>query len=81
MSSADAGEIRSRTASRRAWPVRLVALGSAPRSYLDRSTTPEERLGMVWTLTLEAWALSRRPMPSYTRASTPLRLRWRNPPV
>jgi hypothetical protein len=81
MSSADTGETRARVAARRAWPLRLVALGSAEQGSLDRSTTPEERLEMVWTLTLEAWALSRRPVPSYTRASSPLRLCRRDPPA
>jgi hypothetical protein len=74
MSSGDAPGTSSRAATRRTWPVRLVALGSAPRDRLDGSTTPEERLAMVWTLTLEAWALSGRPMPEYPRAASPVRL-------
>ena len=76
MSSGDAPEMPSRAASRRTWPVRLVALGAEPRDDLDRSTTPEERLAMVWSLTVEAWALSGRPMPAYPRSATPVRLCW-----
>ena len=66
----------SRAAARRTWPVRLVALGAEPRGDLDRSTTPEERLEMVWSLTVDAWALCGRPMPAYTRTATPIRLSW-----
>jgi hypothetical protein len=74
MSSGDAQGMPSRAASRRTWPVRLVALGSAPRDDIGRFTTPEERLAMVWTLTVEAWALAGRPMPAYPRTATPVRL-------
>jgi hypothetical protein len=74
MSSGDATGMRSRAASHRTWPVRLVALGSEPPDDIDRSTTPEERLAMVWSLTVEAWAVSGRPMPTYPRTATPVRL-------
>jgi hypothetical protein len=74
MPSRDAREASSRAAARRAWPVRLVALGAEAHASLDRSTSPEERLAMVWTLTVEAWALSGRPMPAYSRATTPVQL-------
>jgi hypothetical protein len=75
MSSDEAQGARSRAAARRRWPVRVVALGAEPGIPLDQSTTPEERLAMVWTLTVEAWAISGRPMPAYPRTATPLRLR------
>ncbi|HQR46017.1 MAG TPA: hypothetical protein PK598_08385 [Thermoanaerobaculia bacterium] len=42
---------------RRGWPVRKLRLGEEPRE--DRSIaamTPSERLGLVWPLTLNAWA-------------------------
>jgi hypothetical protein len=74
MSSGNPPGAPSRAGSRRAWPVRLVALGAEPRDHLERSTTPEERLAMAWTLTLEAWALSGRPIPAYPRAASPVRL-------
>jgi hypothetical protein len=54
--------------------VRLVALGSEPVDRVDRRTTPEERLAMVWTLTVEAWSLSGRPIPAYSRSATPMQL-------
>jgi hypothetical protein len=74
MSSGDGTGMPSRAASRRTWSVRLVALGSEPPDDVDRSTTPEERLAMVWSLTVEAWAVSGRPMPTYPRTGTPVRL-------
>jgi hypothetical protein len=74
MASGDARGTASRAAARRAWPVRLFALGLEPRDHLDRFTTPEERVAMVWTLTVEAWALAGRPIPAYSRAATPVRL-------
>lgn len=74
MARGDAPGTPPRAASRRSWPVRLVALGTEPQDHLDRSTTPEERLAMVWTLTVEAWTLAGRPMPAYPRTATPVRL-------
>jgi hypothetical protein len=74
MASGDSPGTASRAASRRTWPVRVVALRAEGRDHLDRSTTPEERLAMVWTLTVEAWALAGRPMPTYPRVATPVRL-------
>jgi hypothetical protein len=35
---------------------------------------PGERVAMVYELTLAAWALSGRPMPTYSRAEIPGRL-------
>jgi hypothetical protein len=36
--------------------------------------TPEESLSLVHELTLSAWALSGKPLPQYTRATTPIRI-------
>jgi hypothetical protein len=74
MSSGDAPGSASRAASRRTWPVRLFSTGADPRDDLEHSTTPEERLAMVWSLTVEAWELSGRRMPEYQRAAAPVRL-------
>ena len=74
MPSADASGTASRATSRRTWPVRVFTLGAEPRDALDHSTTPEERLAMVWSLTVEAWMLSGRPMPAYARTAAPVRL-------
>ena len=60
---------------RRDWPVRVYRLGAEPGDDLSGSTTPEQRLAMMWPLALEAWALSGQPQPDYTRAQTPILVR------
>lgn len=60
---------------RREWPVRVYRLGDEPRDDLRATTTAEGRLAMMWPLALEAWALSGRPLPSYSRAEAPVTLR------
>jgi len=67
------GKLSSRAARRRAWPIRTFRIGQEPGENLSRSTTPEERLEMMWDLTLEAWSLTGRPLPDYSRAETPVR--------
>jgi hypothetical protein len=62
-------------AGRSTWPVRRFELGHEPPDDLSATTTPEERLEMVWTLTLESWALSGREIPAYTRAEIPVTIR------
>ena len=39
---------------RSTYPTRLCRLGDEPREQDDN--TPAERIAMVWTLTLQAWA-------------------------
>lgn len=53
---------------------RVHPLGREPADDLLRRTTPAERLAMVWPLTLEAWSLTRRPLPDYEREETPVRV-------
>ena len=60
---------------RSSWPVRAYPLGAEPGDDLSGSTTPEERLAMMWPLTLEAWELAGRPLPAYTRTETPVSIR------
>jgi hypothetical protein len=67
-------------ADRRGWPVRVYPLGEEPSDDLSRTTSPEERLAMVWPLTLEAWSLSGREYPEYSRRDTPVTRRpWPGP--
>ena len=56
------------------WPVRRFPLGAEPGDDLSATTTPAERIAMVWTLTLEAWAVAGRPLPVYRRDETPVRV-------
>lgn len=68
----------SRAAGRRSWAVRKFWLGEEPEDCLDGSTSPEERLAMMWPLTLEAWSFAGRPLPKYSRREAPVR-RLRGP--
>jgi len=60
---------------RRTWPVRVYVLGEEPRDDLEQSTTAEERLAMVWALTLESWALAGWTLPTYSRYEIPISVR------
>ncbi len=61
--------------SREAWPVRRFRLGEELRDDLSLTTTVEERLEMVETLSVEAWTLTGKPFPSYARHEMPVSLR------
>jgi hypothetical protein len=56
------------------WPVRKFPMGTEPGDDLSATTTAEERIKMVWQLTLEAWSLAGLPLPTYTRGETPVRV-------
>ncbi len=62
----------ARRAERIHWPVRKFQLGAQPGEDLSRAGTAEERLEMMWPLALDAWALSGRPLPAYSRRETPV---------
>jgi len=55
--------------------VRRYRLGEEPGDDLSLTTTAEERLEMVETLSVEAWALTGKPFPSYARHEMPVVLR------
>ena len=55
--------------------MRVFRLGEEPGDDLSGSTTAEQRLAMVWPLTLEAWALAGLPIPTYARHETPISFR------
>lgn len=64
----------ARRLRRSTWPVRLFKLGEEPSDDLSAQTTPEERIGMVWSLTVDAYADSGMPEPT-PRAAWPVRVR------
>ena len=64
-------EERTRREARRHWPVTVHALGAEPP--LD-PTTPLQRVGMMWELVVQAWAIAGHPIPDYDRAHTPIRI-------
>lgn len=59
--------------SRQAWPIRKYRLGAEPSDDLSDSTTPAQRLEMMWPLALEAWTLTGKPLPDHARVQAPVR--------
>ena len=51
---------------------RVVPLSSPEAGDARMGGTQAERLAAVVALTLEAWRLARRPLPTYTRATMPV---------
>lgn len=62
---------QARRHARRNWPIAVHALGSEPP---PDSTTPLERVGMMWELVVQAYAVAGIPIPNYDRAHTPIRV-------
>lgn len=76
MGKRDSGEARRRRAAARGgWPVRVVALKAREGDDLSATTTVEQRVAMVWRLTLDAWASAGWSIPTYARGQAPGRLR------
>ncbi|MFO0601195.1 MAG: hypothetical protein U0228_38150 [Myxococcaceae bacterium] len=64
-----------RRLARAQWPIVKTTLADTSDAVdLRATTTMDERFAMVWRLTLDAWALSGKPMPSYTRATMPIHI-------
>jgi hypothetical protein len=73
-------ETRSERARARAsWPIHRTTL-EEERAPDVSGFTSSERVAMVWQLTLDAWATRGEPIPSYTRAEAPGRIRRREDP-
>ncbi len=72
--SSDEQTRSERAAARSDWPIRRYELGEEPSENLIATTTPEERLGMMWELALQAWSLTGRPLPEYERHEIPGRV-------
>ena len=68
-------EAERRHAARQNWPGLKTTLEQAKEADdLRATTTMEERLGMMWRLTLNAWAMSSQVLPTYTRMQMPGRV-------
>jgi hypothetical protein len=65
---------QARAAARSSWPIRRFRLGEEPSDDLSATTTAQQRLEMMWPLAVEAWSLTGRPIPDYSRDQTPYRL-------
>jgi hypothetical protein len=62
-----------RARARERWPVVRKRLEDVS-SELILDVPPAERVAMVWTLTLDAWAMSGEPIPDYRRDHAPGRV-------
>lgn len=62
-----------RARARAAWPGRVRDMTAAEDELVGG--TAAERIAMVWQLTLDAWAMSGRPLPTYARHEAPGRKR------
>jgi hypothetical protein len=60
-----------RRQTRAAWPIRKVALREETLTDARDASSVDERIALVWTLTLRQWAFAGRSLPSYSRASMP----------
>jgi hypothetical protein len=63
-----------RSRQRAHWPVRKLALRDEPLTDARDTSTIDERLALVWTLTRRQWAFAGREIPAYTRAEMPGRI-------
>ena len=70
MSEQDSAANRRRDA-RREWRVVKLAMSASSESPGDFS--PEMALASMWQLALDAWAMTGRPLPAYSRAETPVK--------
>lgn len=64
----------ARRLTRQSWPIRRYNLGDEPSDDLSETTSPGERLAMVWPLTVLSWRLASREIPAYERCDTPGRV-------
>jgi hypothetical protein len=65
---------RARAEARRNRPVRRFEVGLEPNDDLSGTTTAAERMGMVWRLSLDAWAMTGKQLPDYPREQIPGRV-------
>jgi len=67
-------DAEARRRSRAGWPVRGFRLSEACSDDLSDSTTPEERLAMMWPLAVDAWTSAGRSLPLHPREEMPVRV-------
>jgi hypothetical protein len=64
---------RLRALERANWPSRLFKLGEEPEDD-DPTLTPDQRVALVWGLTVDSWLAKHRSLPTFDRSSMPTRL-------
>lgn len=60
-----------RAAARANWPIRRVTLAEEGTDTGVSLLSGDERLAMMWTLAVDAWASTGRPWPDYDRRHAP----------
>ena len=55
-------------------PIRVFRLGAEPGDDLSATTTPEERVSLVWELSRRLWALTGQTAPMGPRNRLPIRV-------
>lgn len=68
----------ARRSSRASWPVRKLALGDEGPGAGRIAGSAAYLFGVAWQLSLEAWRLSGRELPSYERSEMPVKVIRRN---
>ena len=63
-----------RRSARSSWSVKVFRLGEEPGDDLSDRTTPEERIAMMWRLSIDAWTSAGLDLPGYTRDRMPGRV-------
>ena len=64
---------RARALARAGWSIRRRDLAEEGTEPVDERS-PGELVASVWAITLDAWASTGKPLPSYARADTPGRM-------
>jgi hypothetical protein len=67
-------DLEARRAKRQSWPISKHRLSDDASDDLSATTTPAERIAMMWPLALEAWRVAGRELPTYARKDIPCRL-------
>jgi hypothetical protein len=68
----DTGDGKERRRKARAqWSIARFRLGEEPSDDLSETTTPGERIAMMWILAESAWKLAGRQLPTYDRRHMP----------
>jgi len=64
----------ARARARATWPGSVTTLDAQADAAIVRHGTALERLAMLWRVTLDAWASAGRALPTYSRATMPIRI-------
>jgi hypothetical protein len=70
--SVDANDAENaRRIARAQWSIARFRLGEEPDDDLSESTSPAQRIAMMWVLAESAWKMTGRPLPTYERCDIP----------